>query len=254
MSAQAFIDVSQRTPVPRATRVLFLDDSGKPSRADGTKAVVIGGFSIPSENVPSLSRKIAGAKSRFFPNPGDPGKWELKAKRIIPPNPWNRSKNRDFVTEVIRILGTLECTTYTVGIDKRKLHHPMTLNTTMPLQLQAIVEHFSVECTQLRETGLIVSDWSNHALDAHASECVATFVISRNLPLHPCVYYANSKTSHAIQVADLVAGIRRRSLEGDTNLIPIDARLAAIRSLPANIATQATTHTGRGYTNTISLI
>ena len=69
MSAQAFIDVSQRTPVPRATRVLFLDDSGKPSRADGTKAVVIGGFSIPSENVPSLSRKIAGAKSRFFPNP-----------------------------------------------------------------------------------------------------------------------------------------------------------------------------------------
>ena len=30
------------------TRVLFLDDSGKPSPLDTTKAVVIAGFSIPS--------------------------------------------------------------------------------------------------------------------------------------------------------------------------------------------------------------
>ena len=93
----------------------------------------------------------------------------------------------------------------------------MTLETTTPLQFQALVEHFAVECSQHDETGVIVSDWSNHSLDAHASVCVATFVISRRLPLRPSVYYANSRSSHAIQVADLVSGIRRRAQEGDTN-------------------------------------
>ena len=127
----------------------------------------------------------------------------------------------------------------------------MTLDTTTPLQLQALVEHFSVECKRLGETGLIVSDWSNHALDAHASECVASFVISRRLPLHPTVYYANSRTSHAIQIADLIAGIRRRSMEGDPNLQPVDAALAAIRTLLSD--SPPTTHAGRPYTNRIRL-
>lgn len=239
-------------PKPSSTRVLFLDDSGKPSPEDATGAVVIGGFSIPSENVRALDRMVAGAKSRFYQGRGDPGKWEVKAMQTIRPNPWNRSKNRHFITEAMRILGELDSTVYTVTIDKRRLHHPMTLNTTMPLQLQALVEHFSVECAMHSETGLIVSDWSNHAHDAHASECVATLVISRRLPLHPSVYYANSKTSHAIQVADLVAGIRRRATEGDTNLQQIDTDLAAIRMLPTR--TTATTHTGRPYSNKVSLI
>ena len=114
-----------------------------------------------------------------------------------------------------------------------------------------LVEHFSVECDVRGETGLIVSDWSNHALDAHASECVATFVITRRLPLHPSVYYANSKTSHAIQGADLVAGVRRRAIAGDPHLTPIAADLAAIRTLP--LGTVATTHTGRPYRNDIPL-
>ena len=121
----------------RNTRILFLDDSGKPSAADTSKAVVIGGFSIPSQNVRSLDRRIAGAKARFYPGRGDPGKWELKAQRTINPNPWNRSKNRNFVKEVLRILGQLDATVYTVTIDKRRLHHEMTLDTTTPLQLQA---------------------------------------------------------------------------------------------------------------------
>ena len=236
----------------RSTRVLFLDDSGKPSPRDTTKAVVIGGFSIPSENVRALDRMVAGAKSRFYPSLGDPGKWELKAKRTITPNPWKRSKNRRFVTEIMRILGQLDCTVYTVSIDKHLLHHHMTLDRTMPLQLQVLVEHFSVECRARNETGLIVSDWSNHALDTHASQCVATFVISRRLPMHPSVYYANSKTSHAIQIADLVAGIRRRTVEGDTNLQPIDDDLAAIRTLPD--PTPIRTHTGRPYNNRIPLM
>ncbi len=239
-------------PTPRSTRVLFLDDSGKPSPRDPTKAVVIGGFSIPSENVRALDRMVAGAKSRFYPGRGAPGEWELKAKRTITSDAWKRAKNRNFINEVMRILGRLDCTVYTVSIDKRRMHHHMTLDKTMPLQLQVLVEHFSVECWEHGETGLIVSDWSNHALDSHASNCVATFVISRRLPLHPSVYYANSKSSHAIQAADLIVGIRRRSLQGDANLQPIDNQLASICTLTD--ATHASSHAGRPYKNRIPLI
>ena len=231
--------------------MLFLDDSGKPSAADTSRAVVIGGFSIPSQNVRALDRRVAGAKARFYQGRGDPGRWEIKARRTINPNPWNRSKNRNFVKEVLHILRQLNTTVYAATIDKRRLHHDMTLETTTPLQLQALVEHFAVECNARDQTSMIVSDWSNHSLDAHASACVATFVISRRLPLHPSVYYANSRTSHAIQVADLVSGIRRRAQEGDTNLQQIDADLAAIRTLPR---TAPKTHTGRTYTNLIRLI
>jgi hypothetical protein len=49
------------------TRVLYLDDSGKPHPRDSSKAVVIAGFSIPSENARTLHRRVAGAKGRFFP-------------------------------------------------------------------------------------------------------------------------------------------------------------------------------------------
>ena len=79
-----------------------------------------------------------------------------------------------------------------------------------------------------------------------------TFVISRRLPLHPSIYYANSKTSHAIQIADLISGIRRRTVEGDPNLQATDAGLAAIRTIPHS--TPARTHTGRAYNNRIPLI
>ena len=244
--------ISHATERRAGTRVLFLDDSGKPSALDGSKAVVVGGFSIPSADVLVLSRRIAGAKARFYPRRGDPGKWEVKATRTITPNPWRRSKNRRFLAEAKRILSQFDCTVYTASIDKRRLKHPMTLDTTAPLQVQALVEHFSVECAAHSETGLIVSDWSNHSLDAHISQCVASFVISRRLPVHPCVYYASSLGSHAIQVADLIAGIRRRVLEGDTNLGSLDGALAVIGTLPRSTA--ATTHQGRPYTNRITLI
>ena len=121
----------------------------------------------------------------------------------------------------------------------------------MPLQLQALVEHFAVECAEHRETGLIVSDWSNHHDDAHASKCVGSFVTSRRLHLHPSVYYANSLTTQAIQVADLIAGIRRRVVEGDVRLAAIDRTMAATRNLsdrPGLI-----TAGGRRYTNQIVL-
>ena len=238
-------------PNRTSSRVLFLDDSGKPGARDSTKAVVIGGFSIASENVPTLSRRIAGAKSRFYPNRGDPANWEVKATRTLVPNAWKRSKNRQFLAEAMRILSDLDCTVYTVSIDKRQLIHTMELRTTVPLQIQALVEHFSVECTTRHETGLIVSDWSNHDIDAHASQSVGSFVISRRLPLHPTIYYANSLNSHPVQVADLIAAVRRRAIEGDANLQPLDNQLAAITG-SHHIA--ATTHAGRRYTNRIVLI
>ena len=232
-------------------RVLFVDDSGKPAARDSTRAVVIGGFSVGVDDVPVLSRRIVGAKGRFFPGRGHPTEWEIKAKRTIPPNPWKRRKNRDFVAELVRILGQLDCTVYTASIDKARMHHQMGLRTTMPLLLQGLVEHFAVECAYHNETGLVVSDWSSHNLDAHASGCVASFVASRRLPLHPSVYYANSLTTQAIQVADLVAGITRRVVEGDTRFHTVGQDLANVRTLADGTA--ATTHTGRSYTNWVSL-
>ena len=237
---------------PQRTRVLFLDDSGNPSPRDASEAVVIGGFSIPSGSVPKLERRIAGAKKRFYPSRGDPARWELKATRTLPPNAWRRSKNRQFLAEALRILGQLDCTVYTVSIDKRRQLHPLALDRSVTWQLKALVEHFSVECAHHDETGLVVSDWSNQPLDAKASQRVAGFVITERLPLHASIYYANSRSSHAIQVADLVAAVRRRSIEGDTNLRRLDSDLAAIRTLPDDIG--ATSHTGRPYTNRIVLI
>ena len=76
-------------------------------------------------------------------------------------------------------------------------------------------------------------------------------MLSRRLPLHPSVYYGSSLTTQAIQVADLVAGIRRRVVEGDRRLGVLGSRLAAVRTLPNN--TNATTHSGRRYTNEIVL-
>ena len=234
-----------------SSRVLFLDDSGKPEQSHPSRALVIGGFSIPSAQVPALSRRMAGAKARFYPGRGDLALWELKSYYLIKPNPWRRRKNRDFVDEATRIIRESGGTVYTVSINKRRMHHPMTLKTTMPLQLQALVEHFAIECAEHRETGLIVSDWSNHHDDAHASKCVGSFVTSRRLPLHPSVYYANSLTTQAIQVADLIAGVRRRVVEGDVRLAGINRRLAATRTLPE--CPGLITSGGRTYSTQIEL-
>ena len=68
--------------------------------------------------------------------------------------------------------------------------------------------------------------------------------------MHPCVYYADSKTAQAIQAADLVAGIRRRAAERDSNLQAIDDSLAGIG--PAALVGKVT-HSGRRWTGQITL-
>ena len=232
-----------------ATRILFLDDSGKPSPNDGTSIMVIGGFAIPSENVATFSRRISGAKGRYFPTRGVPGTWELKSQNIIKTKSLRRSKNRDFLVEMIRILQNLDCTVYSASIDKSRMYHAMPIQTTTPLQIQALMEHFAVECQEFGDIGLVVSDWSSHHLDAHASQCVATFALSRRLPIHPTLYFANSLSAHAIQVSDLIAGISRRHQEGARELSRVAQGLSRIRSLGSHVT--ASTHEGRSYRNQI---
>ena len=145
------------------------------------------------------------------------------------PNPWRRRKNRDFCAEVVRLLRATGATAYTAMINKSRMNHPMTLSTSMPLQLQILAEHFAAECETLGCTGMVIADWSGHQHDQHASECVASFVASCRLPLHPTVYYASSQSAQAIQVADLLTGVRRRHAEGDSALASLDAELASLR-------------------------
>lgn len=233
-----------------ATRMLFLDDSGHPAPNYGSDAVVIGGVAVASGDVTALNRRLLGAKARIFAGRGQPSSWEIKATDTIRPNRWNRSKNRALVAEVVRILRGLGCTTYTAAITKSRMKHPMSQRTTMPLQVQCLVEHFAVECSLYGEVGVVVMDRSEQALDSHTSRCAASYIASQGLSLHPGVYFADSVASQAIQAADLVAGTRRRAVEGDPNLQVLARTLAALR--PAALA-GGITHTFRPWANEITL-
>lgn len=169
---------------------------------------------MPSENVATLSRRVLGAKRKFYERRGVPTVWEIKAAAYIKPGPWRRANNRDFVKEVARIVREAGGTTYSVSITKANTIHLKSPVQTMPLMLQALVEHFAAECRHLDATGIVVSDWSSHNFDQHASRCVASYVASNRLPIHPSVYYASSHATESIQVADLFAGARRRIDEG----------------------------------------
>ena len=247
---QPTLGCTATTPV--STRLLFLDDSGKPDASHPSRAVVLGGLSIPSVHVPSLARRLLGAKARFFPNRGHPSEWELKSHQIVKPNPWRRSKNRRFVAEVLRIIDGLDCTVYTAGIDKSRLKHSMALGTALPLQAQVLAEHFSVECDLENSIGIVVVDRSSHHLDAHTSSSVASFIATNKLPLHRGLYFAASHTSEPLQVADLLSGVRRRCIEGDQSLADVAMAMTGV----CNVTTHAdaTTHAGRSFRNEILLL
>lgn len=232
------------------TRFLFLDDSGHPAPNYGSGAVVIGGVSVASGDVTTLSRRLLGAKSRIFPRRGQPASWEIKATDTIRPNRWKRAKNRELASEVVRILRGLGCTTYTATITKSGMKHPMSQHATMPLQIQCLMEHFAVECSLHGEVGAVVMDRSEQSLDAHTSRGAANYITSQGLSLHPGVYYADSVASQAIQAADLVAGTRRRAAEGDSGLQALARALATLRP---TALTGALTHTSRPWANEITL-
>ena len=110
---------------------------------------------MDSDDYPALSRRILGAKGRFYSKRGSPKNWEIKSTDFIKPNPWKRAGNRNFCSEVARLLGAANATCFTVSIDKTKMNHPMTLQASMPLQLQALVEHFDAECRTLGRVGMV---------------------------------------------------------------------------------------------------
>ena len=125
------------------TRILFLDDSGKPDANHASDAVVIGGFAHRLRSVPDVSPdECLGAKGHFYSQRGQPQAWEIKSTSIVKPNPWKRAKNRNFVAEVARVISAAGGTVFTATIHKANMNHQMTLATTMPLQLQVLVEHF----------------------------------------------------------------------------------------------------------------
>lgn len=232
-------------------RLLFLDDSGKPDLNHASGAVVIGGFAVDAALYPTLSRRILGAKAKYFSNRGQPQAWELKSANLVKPNPWRRAKNRHFCHEVARILGSVNATVFSTTLVKSRLKHAMVLTTSMPLQLQSLVEHFEVECKATSTVGMVVSDWSNHHLDQHASQCVASFAAANGLAVHPAVYYASSHASAGVQVADVIAAVQRRVAEGDTSLASFCDELHANR---ATVGTAGcVTVKGRPFTNRIML-
>jgi AAA-like domain/Protein of unknown function (DUF3800) len=231
------------------TRILYVDDSGKPDRAHASGAIVLAGFAIDADAYPGFARRVLGAKRAFYPSRGLPQSWEIKSARLIKPNVWRRAKNRGFCEELLRLLGTMGATVYSATILKSRMNHPLTLAVTMPLQLQILAEHFDAECRALDRVGVIVADWSSHEHDQHASRCVASFVVSGSLVLHPAVYYASSHSVEAIQVADVIAGVRRRGAEGDANLAALD--LALSRTRP--VASIPRTGKGRPYTNWVNV-
>jgi hypothetical protein len=240
------------TPVqlPRPTRVLFVDDSGKPDASHQSQYLTIRGISIPSNEVSTFTRRVQAAKGHFYKKRGRPSDWECKSGDILKPNPWKRAYNRNFCDEVARIATTVGATVYSVSICKSNMHNPMTLKQTMPLMMQVLAEHFGAECEALRATGLIVSDWSEQYLDEHLSNCVGSYVATQGLPLHPSVYYASSRATVPIQIADLIAGATRMRLEGASHLAALVDGLARVRlHAPGTF----TTHQGRYYENSIKL-
>jgi len=231
------------------TRVLFLDDSGKPDSGHPSKAVVLAGLSIDASEITNLNRKVSGAKGLYYGSRGKPNDWEIKSAKLINPNPWNRSKNREFARELVRILHTCDATTYSTAIIKKNMKHQMNLTASMPLQLQSLVEHFDAECRSLNRLGLVVSDWSSYQLDYHASRCVGSFVVTKNLSIVPSVFYGSSMSNQAIQLADFVAAVRRRTIEGDGNL---DSLQSSIRSIISK-SPVSDTFAGRIFNNCITL-
>ena len=231
--------------------MLYLDDSGAISFNHSSGAVVIGGLSIPSTQVPRLTRRVSGAKAFHFPERGRPSSWELKSTDLLTPRGWRNRRNRALVLEIVRILGGLDCTVYTASIDKARMHHSMATRTSLPMQLHRLVEHFAVECAHHKEIGIVVMDRSDYRLDAHASHRVASYVTSKNLPLHPVVHYVDSMTSEPTQAADLISAARRRTIEGTAGVHVLNTQLANLR---AQGLSARRTHTHRPWTNQIVVI
>lgn len=89
----------------------------------------------------------------------------------------------------------------------------------LPLALQRLLAKFNDEIICGATTGSIVLDWSTHQMDRHITNCVTAMTVSRSMELlRGGVTYGSSLALPPLQVADLIAGSLRRSLEGQVRL------------------------------------
>jgi hypothetical protein len=89
----------------------------------------------------------------------------------------------------------------------------------VPLAFQRLIAKFNQEVTSSDTTGSIVCDWSTHQMDRHLTNCVTAMAVSRYMMrLRGAITYGSSEALPPLQIADLIAGTFRRSLEGATEL------------------------------------
>lgn len=200
-------------------RILYLDDSGKIHPNDPAKVVVFAGFSVNEESWHDLIRKIAGAKSRHFPNRGNPNDWEIKSVDYIDSNNWKRKKKRRFCLDIARILRSQGCYVYAVSMQKANATDVLNEEKFVPLAFQRLIAKFNDEVTSFDTTASIVCDWSTHQMDRHLTKCVTAMIVSRYMfRLRGGITYGSSLALSPLQVADLIAGTLRRNLEGHKEL------------------------------------
>ncbi len=211
-------------------RILYLDDSGKIHPNDPAKMVVFGGFSVDEESWHRVVRRVPGAKSSSFPNRGSPHDWEIKCHDLLTSNSWNRRKNREFCFSIPAILRDSGCYVYAVSMEKSNAVGILNEERFVPLAFQRLVAKFNSEITFSDTTGSIVCDWSTHQLDRHLTHCITSMAITRYMfRLRGGITYGSSRALLPLQVADLIAGTIRRSLEGQGSLIDLAKQFEALR-------------------------
>ena len=211
-------------------RILYLDDSGKIHPNDPAKFVVFAGFSIDDDSWHELIRQLAGVKAKNFPKRGNPNDWEIKNDNHLDPNNWKRAKNRDFCFSLPKILRRNGCFVYAVSLEKAKAKDKLKEEKFVPLAFQRLIAKFNGEINAADTTGSIVCDWSTHQMDRHLTHCVTGMAVSRYmLRLRGGITYGSSRALPPLQIADLIAGTLRRSMEGLSHLDDLADAFRALR-------------------------
>lgn len=111
------------------------------------------------------------------------------------------------------------CHVYAISLEKAKAAGPLDESRFVPLAFQRLLAKFNDEVARNANTGSLVCDWSTHQLDRHLTNCVTSMVVAQQMHLmRGGVTYGSSLALPPLQVADLIAGTFRRSLEGQAYL------------------------------------
>ena len=200
-------------------RILYLDDSGKIHANHDSTVAVFGGFSIDEGVWHRFVKQVNGAKAYFYPMKPKPYEWEIKSTDFLTANAWKPKARRGLCSEVVRILRRNDCRVYAVTMEKSKAVDTLEESKFVPLAFQRLVAKFNAEVVAEANTGSITCDWSNYPMDHHISNCVTSMVITNGMfHLRGGVTYGSSSSLVPLQVADLIAGTIRRSLEGQRHL------------------------------------